>query len=164
MPVNTTERSEEVTKHSVHTLVFRSQKRTHDMFISDQGALPSLDQKAADLSRRVKARATYGPIMAAVEQNKKRMKAAGLEQINTLALTQEGATSDKNAGETGEDTSGPNSELSLYQPQGNPGGIGITGASTLGSANSQVGILFDTPGIFGAYPTTRKSQYPQFWL
>ena len=24
----------EVAKHSVHTLVFRSQKRTHDMFIS----------------------------------------------------------------------------------------------------------------------------------
>ena len=28
--------NEEVTKHSVHTLVFRSLKRTHDMFVSDQ--------------------------------------------------------------------------------------------------------------------------------
>ena len=137
MPVNTSERSEEITKHSVHTLVFRSQKRTHDMFISDQGALPSLDPKAADLSRRVKARATYGPIMSAVEQNKKRMKSAGLQEINTLALTQEEA-SDKNAEGTGEDTPTSSSELSLYQPQGNPGGIGNTGASTLGSTNSQV--------------------------
>lgn len=137
MPVNTSERSEEVTKHSVHTLVFRSQKRTHDMFISDQGALPSLDPKATDLSRRVKARATYGPIMSVVEQNKKRMKAAGLEHINNLALTQEGATNDQNAGGAGEGTPNPSSELSLYQSQENPGGIGNAGASSLGSANTK---------------------------
>ena len=30
--------NEEVTKHSVHTLVFRSLKRTHDMFVSDQAS------------------------------------------------------------------------------------------------------------------------------
>ena len=137
MPVNTSERSEEVTKHSVHTLVFRSQKRTHDMFISDQGALPALDPKATNLSRRVKARATYGPIMAVVEQNKKRMNAAGLEQINTLALTQEGSSNDKSIGGTGEDTPNSSSELALYQPQGSSGGIGNPGASSLGS-NTQV--------------------------
>lgn len=36
--------NEEVTKHSVHTLVFRSLKRTHDMFVSDQGNLPDEDR------------------------------------------------------------------------------------------------------------------------
>jgi hypothetical protein len=36
MGVKDTSFSEEVTKHSVHTLVFRSLKRTHDMFVSDQ--------------------------------------------------------------------------------------------------------------------------------
>ena len=34
---------QEVQKHSVHTLVFRSLKRTHDMFIADQGSLPEQD-------------------------------------------------------------------------------------------------------------------------
>jgi hypothetical protein len=36
MGVKDTSFNEEVTKHSVHTLVFRSLKRTHDMFVSDQ--------------------------------------------------------------------------------------------------------------------------------
>ena len=29
--------SQPVVKHSVHTLVFRSLKRTHDMFLSEEG-------------------------------------------------------------------------------------------------------------------------------
>jgi len=29
-----------VTKHGVHTLCFRSLKRTHDTFISDHGCMP----------------------------------------------------------------------------------------------------------------------------
>lgn len=35
--------AEEVTRHSVHTLIFRSLKRTHDLFVSDQGGLPEDD-------------------------------------------------------------------------------------------------------------------------
>lgn len=35
---------EEVQRHSVHTLVFRSLKRSHDMFVSDQGFLPDIDE------------------------------------------------------------------------------------------------------------------------
>jgi hypothetical protein len=34
-----------VDDHKVHTLVFRSLKRTHDMFIVDQGVPPSKDEK-----------------------------------------------------------------------------------------------------------------------
>ena len=45
--------TDEVVKHSVHTLVFRSLKRTHDMFISDQGDLPSVDGDADKLLRGV---------------------------------------------------------------------------------------------------------------
>ncbi|CAG2253187.1 PLRG1 [Mytilus edulis] len=45
---------EEVQKHSVHTLVFRSLKRTHDMFITDQGIPPAKDDKGEILKRRVK--------------------------------------------------------------------------------------------------------------
>lgn len=36
---------EEVQRHSVHTLIFRSLKRTHDMFVSNQSALPEIDEK-----------------------------------------------------------------------------------------------------------------------
>lgn len=37
---------QEVQRHSVHTLVFRSLKRTHDMFLSCQGMLPPIDEEA----------------------------------------------------------------------------------------------------------------------
>lgn len=35
-----------VVKHSVHTLIFRSLKRTHDMFLSEEGQPLQEDQKA----------------------------------------------------------------------------------------------------------------------
>lgn len=37
--------TEDVQKHSVHTLVFRSLKRTHDMFVSNQAILPELEER-----------------------------------------------------------------------------------------------------------------------
>ncbi|XP_064636894.1 pleiotropic regulator 1-like [Lineus longissimus] len=51
---------EEVQKHSVHTLVFRSLKRTHDMFISDQANIPTPDEKSAEIRRRCKVKDEYG--------------------------------------------------------------------------------------------------------
>jgi len=136
MPVTNTDKSEEVTKHSVHTLVFRSLKRTHDMFISDQGALPALDSKAANLSRQVKARATYAPIMAAVELNKKRQRAAGLD-TNTLALTHEGASNtDANMLKASDEQAGTGSELSIYQPPGTFGVGGDSGTPNQGNSKA----------------------------
>lgn len=38
--------ADEVIKHSVHTLVFRSLKRSHDMFLANQGMLPPIDDTA----------------------------------------------------------------------------------------------------------------------
>lgn len=35
---------EEVQRHSVHTLVFRSLKRSHDMFVSNQAFLPETNE------------------------------------------------------------------------------------------------------------------------
>lgn len=35
---------EEVQRHSVHTLVFRSLKRSHDMFVSNQAFLPEISE------------------------------------------------------------------------------------------------------------------------
>ncbi|XP_055625872.1 pleiotropic regulator 1 [Toxorhynchites rutilus septentrionalis] len=51
---------EEVQRHSVHTLVFRSLKRTHDFFVANQALLPELDEKIEKLKWNIKARDTYG--------------------------------------------------------------------------------------------------------
>jgi len=59
--------NEEVVKHSVHTLVFRSLKRTHDMFISDQGNLPLSDSDADKLLRGVKGSSLYGKVQKKVD-------------------------------------------------------------------------------------------------
>ena len=52
-----------VEKRSVHTLVFRSLKRTHELFLSDDGALPHEDDTAQKVLMSVKARDQYGPVM-----------------------------------------------------------------------------------------------------
>jgi len=63
--------NEEVTKHSVHTLVFRSLKRTHDMFVTDQGNLPDTDQDAEKVLRGVKSSLMYGRVKEEVDRIKK---------------------------------------------------------------------------------------------
>ena len=40
--------SSEIARHSVHTLMFRSLKRTHDTFIADHGCMPE-PEKTRDL-------------------------------------------------------------------------------------------------------------------
>ncbi|KAK6173272.1 hypothetical protein SNE40_016753 [Patella caerulea] len=61
--------TEDVQKHSVHTLVFRSLKRTHDMFISDQGSLPWKDEKSETIKRMSKVRDEYGPVLDMPKQS-----------------------------------------------------------------------------------------------
>ncbi len=62
-------------RRTVHTLVFRSQKRTHDMFLSDQGALPEVDKDVETMWKRIKARSNYGHIVDVVAQDKARKRA-----------------------------------------------------------------------------------------
>jgi len=62
--------NEEVTKHSVHTLVFRSLKRTHDMFVTDQGDLPGVDNEAERVLRGIKSAAMYGKVREQVDRLK----------------------------------------------------------------------------------------------
>ena len=63
--------SDEVQRHSVHTLVFRSLKRSHEMFICDQGILPPPHTASEDLKRSVKRRDQYGPVLSRVAEAKK---------------------------------------------------------------------------------------------
>ncbi|KAJ8281136.1 hypothetical protein GJAV_G00063970 [Gymnothorax javanicus] len=55
--------SEDVQKHSVHTLVFRSLKRTHDMFVSDHAKPISMDEQSHRLKMAVKLKAEYDAVL-----------------------------------------------------------------------------------------------------
>ncbi|XP_018798536.1 PREDICTED: pleiotropic regulator 1 [Bactrocera latifrons] len=59
---------EEVQRHSVHTLIFRSLKRTHDMFVSNQSALPEIDEKLLNIRKSIKAKDTYGLVFDRVSK------------------------------------------------------------------------------------------------
>ncbi|XP_065210901.1 pleiotropic regulator 1 [Planococcus citri] len=61
---------EEVHRHTVHTLVFRSLKRTHDMFVANRKLLPPLDEEAEKIKMKIKAKDQYGDIVAKVDYNK----------------------------------------------------------------------------------------------
>ena len=65
----------EVTKHSVHTLVFRSLKRTHDMSISDQANPPPPDEKSEKITTQCKVRDEYGLVKEMVKESKKKRPA-----------------------------------------------------------------------------------------
>ncbi|XP_055370938.1 pleiotropic regulator 1 [Condylostylus longicornis] len=66
---------EEVQRHSVHTLVFRSLKRTHDLFVSNnQGHVPEIDDNLRKFWKNVKARDSYGAIVDKVAKNKEMRK------------------------------------------------------------------------------------------
>ncbi|XP_040187925.1 pleiotropic regulator 1 [Rana temporaria] len=54
---------EDVQKHSVHTLVFRSLKRTHDMFVADNSKSVAIDEEGHKLKMSVKLRTEYGPVL-----------------------------------------------------------------------------------------------------
>merc|ERR1712071_745181 len=76
--INETMMAEDIQKHSVHTLVFRSLKRTHDMFLSEEGVFPPLDSKAEAAWKASKARATYGPIVNLVKKQQEQARKTGL--------------------------------------------------------------------------------------
>lgn len=59
----------DVQRHSVHTLVFRSLKRTHDMFLTDQGNLPPIDNSLEKVKKSVKAKDFYGPVVDLVKRS-----------------------------------------------------------------------------------------------
>lgn len=55
--------TEDVQKHSVHTLVFRSLKRTHDMFVADQAKPIAQDEQSFKTKMAAKMRAEYKAVL-----------------------------------------------------------------------------------------------------
>jgi len=108
--------NEEVTKHSVHTLVFRSLKRTHDMFVSDQGNLPDTDAEAEKVLRGVKSKAVYGQVQVKVD----RVKSMPSHQV--VNSNPESVPGQEKAGGT----------VAVYQPPNMmAGAAGVGGSGTL---------------------------------
>jgi len=118
--VKNTDFNEEVTKHSVHTLVFRSLKRTHDMFVSDQGNLPDIDKEAEALLWKVKSKSVYGQVQQKVDQ----VKAMPAHQKANLAAAEEAAA---------------NGAVALYKPP-IAGGVGAPAAGTMDKSNPLAGL------------------------
>lgn len=84
---------DEVQRHSVHTLVFRSLKRSHDMFVSNQALLPEVDEQLERKKKLLKAKDTYGLIYERVRNTTKLMdrrqpKSASTDSTADDALTQ----------------------------------------------------------------------------
>ncbi|KAK3507747.1 hypothetical protein QTP70_035010, partial [Hemibagrus guttatus] len=77
--------SKEVQKHSVHTLVFRSLKRSHDMFVSDHAKQVSLDEESHKLKISVKLRTEYGPVlhMPVLKEGKSKVAPNALDPYNS---------------------------------------------------------------------------------
>lgn len=66
----------EVQKHSVHTLVFRSLKRTHDMFLSDQPNPPPIDEESLKVRLACKLQDDYGTVKHLVAAEKRKARPA----------------------------------------------------------------------------------------
>ncbi|XP_005103978.1 pleiotropic regulator 1 [Aplysia californica] len=85
--------SEEVQKHSVHTLVFRSLKRTHDMFLSDQGNAPLKDDQSEKVKCLAKIQDEYGAVKEAAKREaraKQLQQAGGGDMQHNGAATGDG--------------------------------------------------------------------------
>ncbi|VDK37414.1 unnamed protein product [Gongylonema pulchrum] len=67
-------------------LVFRSMKRTHDMFYHDYGTLPELDPKADNLWRAVKLRSEYGDVLKEVNEAKRKKEEELLKLPSKTAI------------------------------------------------------------------------------
>ncbi|XP_022910625.1 pleiotropic regulator 1 [Onthophagus taurus] len=104
---------EDVQRHSVHTLVFRSLKRSHDMFLSNQGLLPPVDQVADNIRRMIKARDNYGLVFDDV----KKMKAMKLlQEVESGPLLPSGAVPlNDSEGHTMDNQIVPYTDTSLIQ-------------------------------------------------
>ncbi|BES98088.1 Pleiotropic regulator 1 [Nesidiocoris tenuis] len=81
--------TEEVQRHSVQTLLFRSLKRTHDMFSYSQGSLPPIDERVESVKKAVKARDSYSLVLDKVKLSKSKAKEPARELSEAIADTAE---------------------------------------------------------------------------
>ncbi|XP_014224937.1 pleiotropic regulator 1-like [Trichogramma pretiosum] len=78
-----------VQKHSVHTLVFRSLKRTHDMFLANQSLLPPVDPAIEKLRRSIKAKDSYKTVLHEVDLENEMIKRRKANDPSSVATQEE---------------------------------------------------------------------------
>lgn len=88
--------AEDVSKHSVHTLVFRSLKRSHDMFIANNVQPVLTDEDGIKLKMSCKSKDQYGPLLDlpetkrelrkqnAPQYQQQEMQIVGQQEYNTI--------------------------------------------------------------------------------
>ncbi|XP_067106524.1 pleiotropic regulator 1 isoform X1 [Osmerus mordax] len=79
--------TEDVQKHSVHTLVFRSLKRSHDMFVADHAKPVALDDQSHKVKMAAKLRADYGAVlhMPVLKEGKDRVLGSDMLSIQNYS-------------------------------------------------------------------------------
>ncbi|KAI4786559.1 hypothetical protein KUCAC02_037044, partial [Chaenocephalus aceratus] len=84
--------AEDVQKHSVHTLVFRSLKRTHDMFVSDHAKSIAQDEESQKMKMSVKLKADYNAVlhMPVLKEGKDRVSLLAGSMLGNQSYTQPG--------------------------------------------------------------------------
>lgn len=118
-----------ITKHSVHTLVFRSLKRSHDLFVSNEGELPPADEEWEKKLLKIKARDQYGPVMHLVPDEDKRPKpikpkepepaaANGAANVNEGALVPVTPASEETEYKKMPVAGGPSNQIALMNAPG----------------------------------------------
>uniref|UniRef100_A0A069DUN3 Pleiotropic regulator 1 n=1 Tax=Panstrongylus megistus TaxID=65343 RepID=A0A069DUN3_9HEMI len=112
---------EEVQRHSVHTLLFRSLKRTHDMFLSSQGILPPVDELADKIKKAAKARDSYSLVLDKVQQNK----------VIKTRVTENKQDTNHDGGPGNEDTSQSESAVVPYNPGSGGTPAGVSGGTSV---------------------------------
>ncbi|KAG4079915.1 hypothetical protein HA402_006227 [Bradysia odoriphaga] len=95
---------EDVQRHSVHTLVFRSLKRSHDMFVSNQAMLPEVDEDLERVKKSIKARDSYGLVFDRVK------KANATRQKQQMDASSSAETASN-------ETEEPQTAIQPYEPQ-----------------------------------------------
>ncbi len=114
---------DEVTKHSVHTLVFRSQKRSHDMFISDQGNLPESDQDLDALIKKIKAKSFYSSLLVSSADADRKKRQHMLESrpdiSNAASESSEASNMTSNDGGVDATSNAGNNQLVALKNPGN---------------------------------------------
>lgn len=79
----------DVQRHSVHTLVFRSLKRTHDMYLSNQGCLPQTDTTLEKLRIELKAKDSYRTVMNQVNLNNEMKKRKDISNSSNPSFSED---------------------------------------------------------------------------
>ncbi|OXU25939.1 hypothetical protein TSAR_003497 [Trichomalopsis sarcophagae] len=87
----------DVQRHSVHTLVFRSLKRTHDMFLANQGMLPPVDPSLEKLKMAVKAKDSYGTVLQQVNLQNEMKKRKEINASSTPSEAESSSNSTSNS-------------------------------------------------------------------